>query len=151
MDGRRVTPQVARRPGLQTRVDPVTHPSLCTGNPYSQDTRRLVMFVEEYINNDNDENVRNMVAVLRGNHVYPSSRTTHRWERIQEEVGHLRPCRRTGNSFREGMGGVDLIYLALFQSFYPKCTIAEVNAFLYRANLGNPNFAFYTQSQIYFG
>ena len=94
MDGRRVTPQVARRPGLQTRVDPVTHPSLCTGNPYSQDTRRLVMFIEEYINNDNDENVRNMVAVLRGNHVYPSSRTT--WERIQEEVGHLRPCRRTG-------------------------------------------------------
>ena len=48
MDGRRATPQVARRPGLQTRVDLVTHPSLCMGNPYSQDMRRLVMFIEDY-------------------------------------------------------------------------------------------------------
>ena len=144
--------QIPRRPGLQTRVEEVTHPSLCTGNPYSQDIHSLVMLVvEDYMNNAEDGNVRNMIAIMRGNHVYPSSRTTQRWERLQEEVGHLRPCRRTGNSFRERMVGADLIYLALFSVFYPKCTIAEVNTFLYRANLGNPTFAFYKQSQICFG
>ena len=149
-DGRPIL-QIAHHPGLQTRVAEVTHPSLCTGNPYSQDMQRLVIFIEGYMNNANDANVRNMVAILGGNHMYPLSRTTHRWERLQEEVGYLRPCRRIGNSFCERMSEIDLIYLALFCAFYPKCTIAEVNAFLYTANLGNPNFSFYTQSHIYFG
>ena len=136
-------------PALQTRVDEVTHPSLCTGNPYSQDMRSLVMFIRDHMDNENDPAVRNMIAVLRLNHCYPSSVTTRRWELIREEHGHLRPCKRNGNVIRVRMTGPDLVYLALYRVAYPKCTIAELNAFLYRANLGNPDFRFYSHSQIH--
>ena len=75
--------------------------------------------------------------------------TTRRWELIQEEHGRLQPYRRNGNAERERMPGPDLVYLALYRVAYPKCTIAELNAFLYRANLGNSDFRFYSQSQIH--
>ena len=142
---------VACRPGLQTRVDEVTHPSECTGNPYSQDMRQMVMFIVNHVLGEDDNDVRNMIDILRGNHIYPSSRTCRRWAKLQEDNGHLRPCRRTGNKFGDRMSGPDLIYLALFRAFYPKCTIAEANAFLYVANLGNPFWNFYSPSQIHRG
>ena len=119
---------VTGRPGLQTRVDEVTHPSECTGNPYSQDMRHMVMFIVDNVLGEDDNHVRNMIDLLRGNHIYPSSRTCRRWAKLQEDHGHLRPCRRTGNSFSERMSGPDLIYLALFRAFYPKATIADSNA-----------------------
>ena len=40
---------VPPRLGLQTRVDEVTHPSECTGNPYSQDMRMMVMFIVDHV------------------------------------------------------------------------------------------------------
>ena len=145
---------VPPRLGLQTRVDEVTHPSECTGNPYSQDMRQMVMFIVDHVLGGDQQDyhgVRNMVDILRGNHIYPSSRTCRRWAKLQDDHGHLRPCRRSGNSFAERMSGPDLIYLAIFRAFYPKATIAETNAFLYRANLGNPFWNFYSQSQIHRG
>ena len=112
-----------QHPGLQTRVDEITHPSLCTGNPYSQDMRYLLMFIRDNMNNEENPAVRNMIAVLRHNHIYPSSVTTRRWELIQEEHGDLRPCRRNGNVERERMTGPDLVYLALYRVAFPKCTM----------------------------
>ena len=137
-----------QRPALQTPVDAVTHPSFCTGNAYSQDTRHLVMFIHNHMLDEEDGATREFVAVLRHQHVYPSSITVSRWERLLEGQGHLRPCRRSGNVQAYRMTGIDLVYLSLFRVAYPKATIAEINAFLYRCNLGNPFFTFYSQSQI---
>ena len=64
---------VPPRPGLQTRVDEVTHPSECTGNPYSQDMRQMVMFIDDHVLGGDQQDyhgVRNMVDILRGNHIY---------------------------------------------------------------------------------
>ena len=136
-----------QRPGLQTRVDESTHPSLGTGNPYSQDMRSLVMFISNQMN-INDPNVAQMIGTLRANHVYPSQITISRWEELQDSLGHVRPCRRTGNNFSNRLIGPDLLYLALYRVVYPKATIAEINSFLYKVNLANPNFRFYSPSQI---
>ena len=38
--------------------------------------------------------------------------------------------------------------LAIYRIFYPKCLIAEINTFLYTANIVNPFFSFYSPSQI---
>ena len=133
---------------LQQRVDPIAHPSLCNGNPYSQDFRQLVMFVSEYLDNNDNNHVRNFVSILRNEHIYPCSVTQTRWERLSIELGHVRPCRRTGNKRTDKIAGQDLVYLAIYRVIYPKCTIAEINAFLYRANIMNPFFSFYSPSQI---
>ena len=135
-------------PALQTRVDAITHPSHCTGNPYSQDLRELVIFIRQHMNDPNDWQVREMIAVLRMQHIYPSSITVARWEHLLQEEGHLLPCRRTGNSQATRLTGPDLVYLALYRIAWPKCTIAKINTFLYRVNMGNPFFAFYSKSQI---
>ena len=134
---------------LQQRVDPIAHPSLCNGNPYSQDLRRLVMFVSEYFNNNENNHVAsNFVRMLRNEHVHPCSVTQSRWERFSIELGHVRPCRRTGNKGTDKISGQDLVYLSIYRVIYPKCSIAEINAFLYRANIMNPLFSFYSPSQI---
>ena len=137
------------RPALQTRRDETIHPSHGIGNPYSQDMRSLVMFMSEHLN-DQDENphVVNMVALLRQAHVYPSSQTLTRWESLNDTLGHVRACRRNGGRQLERFAGQDLVCLALYRSIYPKCNHAEINAFLYRCNLGNPFFQFYSHSQI---
>ena len=133
---------------LQQRVDPISHPSLCNGNPYSQDLRHLVMFVSDYLENNEDYNIRNFVAMLRNEHVFPSSATQNRWERLSVELGHVRPCRRTGNTGTDKIAGQDLVFLAIYRVIYPKSSIAEINAFLYQANLMNSLFSFYSPSQI---
>ena len=148
MDDQQQQHQLELRPALQTRVDAVTHPSLCTSNPYSQDLRDLIIFIHQHMNDPNDWQVQEMIAVLQNQHIYPSSITVSRWEALLEEEGHLLPCRRTGNRQPTRLTGPDLIYLALYRIAYPKCTIAEMNAFLYRANMGNPFWAFYSKSQI---
>ena len=135
------------RPALQTRERIIAHPSLCSGNAYSQDMRSLVLFIALHIDEE-DANVRNMLSLLRGEHVYPSSMTERRWLRLYEQMGHVRPCQRSGNADADRMRGADLVFLALYRVFYPKARIAEVNAFLYRCNLRNPYWYFYHPSQI---
>ena len=129
-------------PALQTRVDAITHLSHCTGNPYSQDLRELVIFIRQHMNNSNDWQVREMIVVLRMQHIYPLSIAVARWEHLLQEEGHLLPCRRAGNSQATRLTGPDLVYLALYRIAWPKCTIAEINAFLYRETWENRSLHF---------
>ena len=139
--------QLVQRPALQTRENIIAHPSLCNGNAYSQDLRRLVLFIALHVDEE-DHNMRNMLSLLRHEHVYPSSVTERRWMNLYEQMGHVRPCRRSGNADASRMRGQDLVFLALYRVFYPKATISEINAFLYRCNLRNPFWNFYHPSQI---
>ena len=136
-----------QRPPLQTRVGQEVHPYLGSGNPYSQDMRALVMYLSQQ-GLQNDPQIANLVDILRLNHVYPSAITQWRYEQLNDTLGHVLPCRRSGNKHSQKLSGQDLIYLALYRVAYPKCSTAELNAFLYRANLGNPAFSFFSQSQI---
>ena len=138
---------LVQRPALQTRENIIAHPSLCNGNAYSQDLRSLVLFIALHINEE-DQHARNMFSLLRQQHVYPSSVTERRWMNLYERMGHIRPCRRSGNADASRMRGHDLVFLALYRVFYPKARISEINAFLYRCNLRNPFWNFYHPSQI---
>ena len=132
---------------LQTREEEVPHPSLCLGNAYSQDMRSLVLFIANNLNVE-DPYVLAMLALLRHEHVYPSSFSERRWIGLEQQLGHARPCKRTGNSDAEHLKGQDLVFLALYRVFYHKATIAEINAFLHRINIRNPFWHFYYPSQI---
>ena len=135
------------RPDPLTRVDPVIHPSVSIGNAYSQDMRTLAMFIADQFD-ENDPVMKNFIATARAAHVFPSHQSLKRWDSLQQAQGHILPCRRTGNKFSRKMDGQDVILLALYRCIYPKASMAEVNAFLYRANFGNPSFSFYSPSQI---
>ena len=138
--------QLQRLP-LQTREDEVPHPSQCLGNAYSQDMRNLVVFIANNLNAE-DPHIGGMLALLRHSHVYPSSISERRWNGLEQQLGHARPCKRSGNADAVRLRGQDLVYLALYRVFYPKATIAEINAFLYRTNMRNPFWNFYHPSQI---
>ena len=84
-----------QRPPLQTRVDPVTHPSLCTGNPYSQDMRALVMFIGEHLEANDNPAVDHMIGILRLHHVYPCSQTQNRWERQNNVINKASSMNRS--------------------------------------------------------
>ena len=81
--------------------------------------RSLVLFIALNIDEE-DAHARNMLSLLRGQHVYPSSMTERRWLRLHEQMGHVRPCRRSGNADADRMRGADLVFLALYRVFYPK-------------------------------
>jgi len=42
----------------------------------------------------------------------------------------------------------DIVFLALYRVAFPKCSAAQINAFLYRINYGDVTFRFYTAPQI---
>ena len=138
---------VLARPALQTRVAPSRHPSQCIGNPYSQDLRALVIFIRQQLDED-DPATGNLIGTLRQHQLYPHHDTLRRWEEDEQTLGHFRPCCRTGNKFGSRLVGQDLIMLALYRVAYPKAIAAEINSFLYRANIGNELFSFYSPSQI---
>ena len=139
---------ILARPALQTRVEPVRHPSHCIGNSYSQDLRALVLFIRENLNEE-DPIVGNMIGTLRHNCLYPHPDTQRRWELLEQNLGHARSCRRSGNRFGSRLTGQDLILLAMYRCAYLKAIAAEINTFLYRANIGNPYFSLYSPSQIF--
>ncbi len=115
------------RPPLQVFRGHVHHPSECRGNPYSQDTREMA--VQNRLNgNDNHQNT----IQLQQQHLYPHPDTVTRFTNRQQQVGHSRAYRHTGNvrSVREIQGN-NLILLSLYRVALPKATHAEVNAFLY--------------------
>jgi transposase len=85
---------------------------------------------------------------MRAQRTYPSLVSECRWAIIEQDLGHFRPCRRTGNASAMVLRDHDLIFLALYRMIFPKATIPQCNAFLYRANFGNPSFRFYSASQI---
>ena len=132
------------RPPLQVFRGHVHHPSECRGNPYSQDTREMA--VQNRLNgNDNHQNT----IQLQQQHLYPHPDTVTRFTNRQQQVGHSRAYRHTGNvrSVREIQGN-NLILLSLYRVALPKATHAEVNAFLYEMNSHDPHYQIYSPSQI---
>ena len=135
--------KVQQRPALQTRVEQEPHPSTGRGFAYSQDMRTLVMNVLQ--NGDANDP---LIQQTRETRTYPSRSTESRWLHRLITTGDTRAYRRTGQQRAEVLCRDDLLYLALYRICFPKATAAELNAFLYRANYGNINFRFYSNSQI---
>ena len=106
------------------------------------------MFVSEHLDDENRPAVQNMIAMLRQGRVFPSSQSLRRWDSLNEQNGYVRPCQRNGGRYPERLTGQNLVFLALYWLIFPKCNHAEINAFLYRCNMGNPYFQFYSHSQI---
>ena len=127
----------------QTRRELANHPSTRSGEPYSQDMRDMVMQV--IINGSIDDPA---IAQLREQHRFPSKATIRRWLHLHHQFGHYRSCRRNGNVTASVLRGHNLVLLAFYRVIFPKATHAEINAFLFRANFGDPTFRFFSHSQI---
>ena len=127
----------------QTRRPAVQHPSTRSGEPYSQDMRHLVMslLMNGTINDA-------AIQQLRQQHAMPSVSTVRRWLNQEQQLGHIRPCERNGNTTASILRGHDLVLLSLYRVIHPKAQHAEINAFLYRCNFGDPTFRFYSHSQL---
>ena len=139
---RHVVPQ---RPPLQQRVDSAPHRSgPGKHNGYSEEMRALVMAIRAI-----GASRSPLITHLRALWVFPSTRTENRWVNLVNQLGHYRKCRPTGNNRVTVLRDHDLILLSLYRLAYPKATAAEINAFLFRANFGNPMFWFYHPSQIF--
>ena len=127
----------------QTPREILPHPSTRSGEPYSHDMRDMVMqLVENGTLNDPS------IAQLQHQHAFPSMCTIHRWVRLHNQHGHYRPCRRNGNGTARVLRGHDLVLIALYRLVFPKAKHAELNAFLFRANFGDPTFQFYSHTQL---
>jgi hypothetical protein len=133
-----------QRPAIQTRVAAEPHPSDGRGEAYSQDLRSFVMHL--YHNNQlvNNPAVQQAQAMYQ----FPCNRTIRRYIQLEQELGHVRPCRRTGNRRASVLRDHNIVFLALYRVVFPKCSAAQINAFLYRVNFGDVTFRFYTPSQI---
>ena len=95
-----------------------------------------------------EENRAPFIMKLREEHLYPSLQTEERWQNLLDNLGHYRPCRRTGNNRASVLRDHDLILLALYRAAFPKARADQINAFLYKANYGSLSFRFYSPSQI---
>ena len=125
-------------------IPAVPHPSNKYGEPYSQDMRSAVIQIRE-MGELNNPLIRN----LQENGEFPSQSTCDRWIKMVDELGHCRPYRRNGNRRGSVLRGHDLVLLALYRVVLPRATHAEINAFMYRANMGDPRFRFYSPSQLF--
>ncbi len=138
--------RVAIRPPTRVFQTESVHPSEQRSFAYSQEMRRLAITMRmQGMDGDDNEHV----AHLRANGQYPSEGTVDRWMLLQNNFGHTRPFRRTGNNraTRE-IRGRNLLLLSLHRAVLPKATIAEVNAFLYAMNMHDPDNRFHSYSQI---
>ena len=132
-----------QRPALQTRVELAPHPSIGRGFFYSQDMREFAMHIHQTNQLDNPA-----IQNARGLWLFPSIQTIRRYVVLMNLLGHCRPCRRTGNKRAEVLRDHNIIFLVLYRIAFPKCSSAQINAFLYRVNFGDVNFRFYTKAQI---
>ena len=131
-------------PPLQTREDPAGDPASRNGKPYHQHFREYVRgFIER-----EPEMGAARIRELRQSQKFVSHQTVIRYRRLLDELGHCRPCRHTGNRKLTALHGPDLLYLAMYRLVYPKAYQFEIQSFLYRINYGNPEFNFYSPSQI---
>ena len=73
------------------------HPSSVTGNAYSQDMREFVMFMSQPVK-QNNPNIANLVNLLKTNHTFPSAIIQHHLEELDNNLGLVLPCKRTGNN-----------------------------------------------------
>jgi hypothetical protein len=123
-----------QRPALRTRVDALPHPSGGKGFAYSQDMREFSMHL---YHND-----------LLEFYLFLSMQTIRRYVALENRLGHFRPCRQTGNKRVTVPRDHNIVFLILYGIAYPKCSAAQINAYLYRVNYGDVLFRFYTKSQI---
>lgn len=132
------------RPPNQTRVAEEPHPSGGRGFAYPVSFRRFAIRIYQ------SEHVGHVEIInAMADHDFPSLQSIRRWLRLEQALGHYRPCRRTGNKRAEVLRDHNIIFIALYRITFPKSTSAEVNAFLFRVNYGDPNFRFYSGSQIW--
>jgi hypothetical protein len=131
-----------QRPALQTRVDALPHPSGGIGNAYSQDMREFSMHL--YHNDLIDDPIIQACQF----YLFPSMQTIRRYIALENRLGHFHPCRRTGNKQASVLRDHNIVFLILYRIAYPKCSAAQINAYLYRVNYGDVLFRFYTKSQI---
>lgn len=131
------------RPPPREPTRPSIHPSQGYGHSYSQEMRSLVVH-----NHINGESRSPLIRDLRQVGVYPSQASEYRWLKRLCNNGHLLPYRRTGNKRAAVFTDFDLVLLSIYRTLFPKAQQAEINAYLYRVNYGNPNFRFYAPSQI---
>ena len=74
------------RPPLHTSEEIITHPSLCKGNAYSQNTRQVVVQCLEI--GDDESSV---LSSLRSQHYFPSYRAVLRWvDRFEDQCNFRR-------------------------------------------------------------
>ena len=131
------------RPPAGTReVDSQPHPSR-GGNPYKDETRRMVLeYHLQGVDLDSPD-----INAIRANRKFPSLSTCRRWIELYYLTGDIFPKRASGNNcaVRE-LKGQPLERLALFRIVCPKATLAECRAHLYNLD---PTVAPYSNSQIH--
>ena len=127
----------------QTRQDITPHPSRRCGQAYSQDMRDLALCV--FRNGTmNDAAIQQLRQQLQ----FPSVSTVRRWIQLEERLGHYCPCRRNGTVTASTLHVHDLVLLSLYRVAFPKACHSKINAFLFRANFGDPTWNFYSHSQL---
>jgi len=133
------------RPAEMTAVPPMHHPSIGGGYAYSHEFREFSLLVRAE-GRENDP----IFTQLRDQHKFPSEQTIDRWEARLETFGHIRRFERQGNNPATVLRGMDNYMLALWRSIWPKATIAEVNALLFKSQVerGEEYPRFFDPSQI---
>ena len=112
------------------------HPAEQQSFAHLQEMHTLAIMMR--INNLDSPGNENIVQ-LQEIGAYPSSSTVDRWMVLYNTYGHARAFQRSGNRRAEReIHGRDLILLAVYRAALPKATIAELNAFLFSMNQGDP-------------
>ena len=126
------------RPLLQHPIDNQPRPAVAEGEAYPQAMRNLVMWTEENHGADDD-----VLLHARNEYLWPCERTISRWVERQQQEGHYRRYRRTGNKRATVLCGRALFHLAYYRILFPKANQYEANAFVY-----NVTGRLYSPSQI---
>ena len=130
-----------QRPALQTLFSHYPHPRCGQGFWYAHEFRQAVMFALD-IGHTNDT----VIQILREQKLWPSHRTTRRWDKRLQTLGNLMNYPRTGNKRATVLRGVETFKLAWLMAVFPRINAAEINVFLYNSN---GQIRFYSPSQIY--
>jgi len=132
------------RPAEKTPIRATQHPSTGRGLPYSMDLRLQALTIKLH-GHENDL----IFQQMRDNGIHPSKRTTQRHLRRLQQRGHFRSYVRQGNKRATVLRGFSAFMLVLYRMAYPKCSQAEMQAFLWNAwgRHQNPP-RFFSNSQI---
>ena len=82
-----------------------------------------------------------LINEARIRHDFPCRKTTSRYKALLQRLGHYRPCHRNGNARATVLRYHNLVMLTFYRVMFPKCSAAEINAFLLRVNFGDPFFS----------
>lgn len=119
------------RPPPQTFARELPHPSNFNSHAYNLEMRQMALDVRAH-GLDNHP----VVAGMRIRRKIPSKRSVRRWLKQVRDVGSLERCLRNNGS-KPLLRGIDLFRIAFYRQCFPKCTHAELNAFLFNAQLAD--------------